>query len=115
MKLLEQYLKLQKEIYDYFGYVEDWCVIPLDDATKYYWCLNTGIIRFCDANNHDEAKQILLEEAGDFYENETYINRHIGKAIFEALNYTMIIVDTHTDGNKFLQIFDNSKRIKEFE
>ena len=37
MKLLQDYFKLQKEIYDYFGYKEDWVVIPLDDQTDQEW------------------------------------------------------------------------------
>ena len=34
MELLDRYFALQAEIFAYFGYVEDWRVIPLDDLTK---------------------------------------------------------------------------------
>ena len=48
MKLLDDYFKLQKEVYDYFGYVEDWVVIPLEDGTEYFWKLHEGygIVKF---------------------------------------------------------------------
>lgn len=34
MKQLDEYFKLQKEIYDYFGYKEDWVVIPIEKEVK---------------------------------------------------------------------------------
>ncbi len=37
MKKLDEYLALQKEIFDYFGYVEDWAVLPIDDRRDFYW------------------------------------------------------------------------------
>ncbi len=38
MKLLKEYFELQTKIHDYFGYEEDWKVIPLEDSTDFYWC-----------------------------------------------------------------------------
>lgn len=43
MKILDEYFKLQKEIYKYFGYVEDWVVIPIDDKRDFYWSLEGEI------------------------------------------------------------------------
>lgn len=110
MKLFDEYFKLQKEIFDHFGYVEDWVVIPLDDAREYYWTIedgDTGSVRFA------ESKELLEdEEAGEYYSNEIYTQRFLPKWVYRTDDYTMICVDTHTDGNKFLQIFDNAKEIK---
>lgn len=47
------------------------------------------------------------------YSNEIYTQRFLPKWVYRGKDYTMICVDTHTDGNKFLQIFDNSKEIRE--
>lgn len=111
MKLLDQYQEIEQKIHDYFGYVEDWVVIPLDDATDYYWCLNgegPGSVRF------SETEQDLFDEAkGDYYENEIYTQRFLPKWVYRGPEYTMICVDTMVDGNKFLQIFDNSKEIED--
>lgn len=110
MKLLDDYFKIQKEIYDYFGYKEDWVVIPIDDARQYYWHLtNEGygdkVLFAKDKNNVFEGTN------EDGYSNEIYTQRFLPKWVYRGKDFTMICVDTHTDGNKFLQIFDNSKEI----
>lgn len=106
MKLLTQYFKLQKEIYDYFGYVEDWVTIPIDDATDYYWTLENrssgnGTVTFAETK-----EQLADEEKADYYQHEIYTQRFLPKWVYRAEDYTMIVVDTETDGNKYLQIFD---------
>lgn len=109
MKLLDDYIKLQNQVYEYFGYKEDWVAIPIDDGRKYYWFLiqeedGSGFVRFA------ETKEKLMDElAMDYYENDIYTQRFLPKWVYEGEDYTMICVDTHTDGNKFLQIFDNKK------
>jgi len=106
MKLLKDYFKLQKEIYDYFGYVEDWVILPIDDCTNYFWIIDGTEISFA------EGKEMLNDvEAGNYYCNEIFHQRFLPKAIYHGVDYTMIVVDTHTDGNKLLQIFDNDKNI----
>ena len=109
MKLLDEYLKLREEIFSYFGYVEDWRVIPIDDARHYYWKL-TGEDRGDSVSFHED-KRLVERDSGDVYSNEIYTQRHLPKWVYRAAEYTMVVVDTHTDGNKFLQIFDNSKEI----
>jgi len=108
MKQLDEYFKLQKEIYDYFGYKEDWVVIPIEDATDYYWYLTgegSG-----DEVWFGEDKESALSP---MYSNEIYTQRFLPKWVYRGKDYTMICVDTHTDCNKFLQIFDNTKEVKD--
>ena len=104
MKQLDDYLKLQKDIYDYFGYNEDWRVIPIDDARSYYWKATDTSVKFAESIEQ-------FNSDGDYYQNEIYKQRFLPKWIYRGNEYTMICVDTHTDGNQFLQIFDNSKEI----
>lgn len=109
MDKLNQYFALQNEIFDYFGYVEDWRILPMDDATEYFWILDqdsngSGNVRF--AGSEDELSD------GDYYENEIYTQRHLQKWVYRGEEFTMIVVDTHTDSNQFLQIFRNSKERK---
>ena len=54
----------------------------------------------------------LLNSDGDYYQNEIYTQRFLPKWVYRGKEYTMICVDTRTDGNTFLQVFDNSKEIK---
>jgi hypothetical protein len=107
MKLLDDYFKIQKEIYDYFGYVENWRVIPIEDTREYYWYLVANdYVRFADS-----IEDLENEKVGDYYENEVYIQRFLTQWVYRAKDYTMICVDTHTDENKFLRIFDNEKEV----
>lgn len=107
MDLLGNYFEIQKQIYDYFGYVEDWRIIPLDDATECYWRL--------DGEGHGgkvcyaETEAELNNQDGQYFENEIYTQRFPPKWVYRGQHYTMICVDTHTDLNQFLQIFDNDK------
>ena len=110
MKILDDYFVLREQIFEYFGYVEDWRVLPLDDARQYYWRLDSegpGTVRFAETES-----ALLLDEdddSEDYYENEIYTQRHLPKWVYRGAEYTMIVVDTHTDGNQFLQIFANAK------
>lgn len=106
MKLLKDYFDLQQNIYNYFGYEEGWVVIPIEDDTGYYWMVDP---------NESECVIFAIDQTdfynGDYYKNEIYNQRHLPKYVFRGEDYTMIAVDTHTDGNKFLQIFSNSKEV----
>jgi len=108
MKLLEDYEKARESVFEYFGYKEDWCVFPLDDATDYHWTLNGGDDG--DVCFADTLKELQQAE-GNYYVNEIYTNRHLPKWVYRGKDYTMILVDTHVDGNKFLQIFKNSLEV----
>lgn len=109
MKELDDYFELQKKIYDYFGYVEDWVVIPMNDCREYYWCVDKSeksFVRFASTK-----EELLDEQSGNYYENEIYTQRFLPKWVYRGKEHTMVCADTHTDGNKFLQIFDNDKEI----
>lgn len=110
MKLLDDYFALQKQIYDYFGYVEDWVVIPLDDARAVYWRLTETEVQFSPT----EA-ELGNEQSDKYYVNEIYTQRFLQKWVYRGAEFTMVCVDTHTDGNKFLQIFDNAKERPKIE
>ena len=60
-----------------------------------------------------ETEESVIEQDGDNYEDEIYTQRFYQKHIYRGRDLTLIFVDTHTDGNKFFAIFDNSKEVKE--
>ena len=108
MDILDDYNKIRNEIFEYFGYKEDWRVLPFNDAREYYWYLEgseeDGEVLFA------ETPELLAdEEGGQYYSNTIYRQRHLPKWVYRGEDYTMICVDTHTDGNQFLQIFSNDK------
>lgn len=108
MKILDQYLGLQEKIYKYFGYVEDWVAIPIDDRREYYWKIvggeqHGGEVEYCTEPTFTDEDHL--------YSDSIYTQRFLPKWVYRGEDYTMIVVDTHTDGNKFLAIFDNTKEL----
>lgn len=109
MDLFNNYFKLQEEIFNYFGFVEDWKVFPLDDRRNFEWVI-------VGDNEVKYGKKFdIINYTGEYYSNEIYKQRFYSKWIYRAKDYTMIMVDTCCDDNKFLAIFDNSKEFKEDE
>ena len=83
MELLNKHQAAQEELFKYFGYVEDWCAIPVDDATEYYWKIEgsetDGNVQFA------EEKHDLDDDcSGNHYENEIYTNRHLPKWVYRG-------------------------------
>lgn len=107
MKLLDEYFEIQEKIYDYFGYKEDWRVLPLDDKRDYLWYDYLWYISDDEVLFAKTLKD-FEKSNGEYYSDELY-----GNIIHVTEDYTMIAVDTHTDGNKFLAIYDNNKKLKE--
>lgn len=118
MILLDNFFSIRQEIHDYFGYQEDWVTIPLYDGRDYYWYLNPiygtqdkNLIVGGDVVFADTVEDLMDEERGAYYSYQIYTQRFLSKWVYEKTDYTMISVDTHIDGNKYLMIFDNTARI----
>lgn len=105
--MFDSYFKLLDEIYEYFGFVEDYVVLPLDDRREHDWVIVN------DSEVQYGKREDILNDTGRYYEDEIYKQRFYDKWIYRGEEFTMIMVDTHTDGNRFLAIFDNSKEIKD--
>lgn len=114
MKLLTDYLSLQQQLFDYFGYVQDWRVLPMYDCRGVYWAIiggeaHGGTVRY------SETEAGVRNEEGDYYSSAIYTNRHLPKWVYRGKDYTLICVDTECDGNQLLQIFENRLEIKDLE
>ena len=111
MKLLDDYFEIQQKIHDYFDYHDDWKVIPLNSYREFYWYIvdgdeSSGDIRF------SPTKEELKDQDGDhFYQEEIFTYRHLEKYVYRAKDYTLILIDTHCDGNIFAGIFSNEKEV----
>ena len=108
-KTIDDFFTLRNQIFNYFKYIEDWRVLPIYDSRHHYWRLDenkdgSGDVHFSD-------KEVDLDTENQ-YTNEIYTQRHLNKWVYRGKDFTMIVVDTHTDGNQFLQIFSNSKERK---
>lgn len=107
-KLLDDYLDLQKQLHEYFGYVEDWKVIPIEDAREYFWKIGVDSVYFDEESKNLED----LDDEEYMYSNEIFTYVHLPQHVYRGADFTMVVVDTHCDGNKFLQIFANEKEVK---
>lgn len=104
--ILDAYQEAHEAVYEYFGYTEGYVALPFDDARDYYWMLvHDSTVYFA------ETKEEVNDDNAT-YSNEVLTSRHIENPIVRKKDLTMIAVDTNTDGNKFLQIFDNAKELK---
>ncbi len=106
MKLLDEYFDIQQKIFDFFGYVEDWRVIPLSDCRDKFWRLTgdgPGEVQYADTE--DELK----DESDNYYVDDIYTQRHLPRWVYRGDGFTLVCCDPHIDGNKFLRVFDNSK------
>jgi len=111
---INTYFELANQIHEAFGYQEDWVTIPMRDVREYYWHIvgtdDSGSVRMA------ETKEAVLDtDAGEYYEDEIYTQRFLPKYVYRTDELTMISVDTHQDGNKYLMILENAKEITETE
>jgi hypothetical protein len=105
MDIINDYFNQIQEVYKYFGFKEDWVVYPLEDYREHNWkIVNDDKVVFGEKND-------VISETGNHYENEIYKQRFYKKWVYRGEKYTMIFVDTHTDGNKFFGVYDNSKEL----
>lgn len=112
MQLLDEYMAKKKEVLEYFGYVADWVEIPLEDYREYVWQLDTDEKGYGEVLYAETEEDMNDREAGEYYSASIYTQRFLNQWVYRGEDFTLICMDTHTDGNKFLGVFDNSKEIK---
>lgn len=101
---MNEYFNQLQKVYDYLGFKEDWVVLPLDDRREYHWFVTDDDVVFGD-------KDDVINQTGNHYSDEIYKQRFYDKWVYRGEEYTMVMVNTHVDGNRFLAIYDNSKEI----
>ena len=112
--LIDNYFDTKNMIHKVFGYKSDWVEIPMEDSREYYWFIigeGPGTCVYSDVPFTKES----LESGNQLYSGPIYTQRFLEEWVYRAENFTMVCVDTQTDGNKFLMIFDNEKECKDEE
>jgi len=104
MEALTKYNEQLEKLYSYFGFTPDWVVYPIRDNREDFWRLTDGHVQYAESMER-------LNSDGDFYEDSIYTQRFYKKHAWEGAEYTMIFVDTHTDGMKYFAIFTNNKKV----
>lgn len=113
--IVDRYFELQAELFEYFGYKEDWKVIPTEARPNYYWMI-VGAVDDCSTRivwSDNPFTKESIEEGDQMYSGTIYTQRFLPKWVYRGPAHTMISVDTHTDGNKVLMIFDNDKECRD--
>jgi hypothetical protein len=108
----DAFFAMEKAIHEYFGYVEDWRRLPLDDAREYFWRIEDGEGYGGSVVFHEDPA-MLDDEDMNYYRNDIYTQRHLPTWVYRGEDFTLICVDTHSDGNQYLQIFDNAKEVED--
>lgn len=107
--LLDEYFRIQKRIHEYFGYRENYRVIPLDDQKKAHWMISGGEGKdgICFYSPYPFTQE-TIEDGEHIYSAKIYTQRFLPKWVYRGPDFTLVCTDTETDGNKFLMIFDNT-------
>lgn len=104
MELLDKYKESLKAIHEYFNFEEDWCVYPIDDRREMYWfTVESSIIQFKKLEDYTNLSDEIYTDT---------IWRYSGyPQILKGPNYSMILINTQTDGNVFWAIYCNDKEV----
>lgn len=106
MNIIDNYFTQLQEVYEYFGFKEDWVIYPLEDYREHHWrIVDDEEVLFGDKND-------VIHETGNHYSHMIYKQRFYKQWVYRGKDYTMIFVDTMMDGNKFFGIFDNAKELQ---
>lgn len=106
--LIGGYFDQREKVFAYFGYVEDWRAIPLDDCRGMHWMIvgddKDGTVVWSPDPFTEEA----LAKGETIFSGPIYTQRFLPKLVYRKEEFTMISVDTQTDGNKFLMVFESA-------
>ncbi len=106
---IKNYFSLAEEIHKYFGYKEDWVCIPMDEQLDQHWMVTDEGPGGKLVHSSKPFTEESVKAGSDIYGGTIYTQRFLPKWVYRGEELTMVCVDTHTDGNKFLMIFDNKK------
>jgi hypothetical protein len=109
-RLLMSYFACKHAIHKFFSFEPGWREIPISDDTEYWWLIEEhgdgGVVRYGEGD---------VKSDRSYYSSEIYTTRHLKKYVYRTETHTAIAVDTQTDGNVFLNIFDNAKEVTDPE
>jgi len=106
---LNGFFNLRREIKDYFGYKDDWEMLPIDDERDMNWMLVEGKTPFVIYSEKPITPETMFEDGCCFGPVCGFLTTH--RTAYRCEDLVAIPVDTQNDGNKFLMIFTTSKEV----
>jgi hypothetical protein len=106
MKQLDDYFRLQDEIFAHFGYPVYWPRYPIRGNRKQFWRISDHFIQY--ANTMEQLAE------GKFHQDELLFIQQGGDvqvAYFPGEQYTMIAVCGKEDGHNVFAVFDNKREV----
>ena len=119
--VVDSFFDAREAIFEHVGYVEDWRVLPIDDSRDQFWAVDEHEHEWVKFSPSREALVYWLKNDdygphGDkLYENAIYTQRHLSKWVYRGEELTLVVADTNTDGNKYLQLFRNENEVRRDE
>lgn len=105
MQKFDEYFALESEIYSYFNYSPNWTLLPLEDQRSLYWILKDDGVIYAK----EPITATLIENDGEYYSAYPYMQMSSPQWVFRGKDFTLISMDTESDGNKVLGIFSNER------
>ena len=109
-EIIDAYFWAKADIHEAFGYKSDWVEIPLEDRREKHWMLvggegEGGRVVWSDS----EFTRDSIAKGDEIFSGTVYTQRFLSKYVFRIDKHVLVSTDMHTDGNKFLMIFDSDK------
>ena len=104
MDLIQSFNTAKQALYEHVGFVEDWVIYASEDRTDMLWQINGDDVKYAETVERFNSND-------NYYVDEIYYQRFYEKHVYRGAEFTMIFVDTHTDGNKFFAFFRNANEI----
>jgi hypothetical protein len=118
--VVDSFFDARELIFEHVGYKEDWRILPIVDNRDDFWAVDDQEREWVKFSSSREALVYWLGEhedeygpyGDDLYSNSIYTQRHLSKWVYRGKELTLIVVDTHTDGNQYLQLFCNDDEVR---
>lgn len=118
--VIDLFFAARKAIFAHVGYVENWKVLPINNSRDQFWAVDKDEHAWVKFSPSLEALTYWLAGHTDEYgphgnvlfENEIYTQRHLPRWVYRGPELTLIVTDTHTDGNQYLRLFRNKNEIR---
>lgn len=119
-RTVDEFFAARAAIFEHVGYREDWRVLPLEDSRDQFWTVDAKEVAWVKFSPQRDALTYWLEKHPDeygpygqvLYENSIYTQRFLPKWVYRGAELTLVVADTHTDGNKYLQLFRNENEVR---
>ena len=111
--------RAEEALFRHVGYAHDWRKFPIMDYTDMFWAVDPTEREWSRHSPSREALQDWVDtgeyrkcDGGMCYESEIYTYRHLDRWVVRGPELTIVLEDTHCDGNIWLAVYLTSIEVK---